>query len=196
MAQESENYVEGNKKGVAQDIGFTLGGIAFGAGVLGIVLFVLNYFNIVSLSTLSPSLSFLPHRSPTQLPPPSPTQSTSPTRGNAVFTPSLNPESQKGSLIDSYNVFYTLVGKVTAISPSAAQSGKYTIEVTSRDGSQVYRMTEVGGPDIVKSSTGNRKMEFKEIRQGDDVLVDVSVTPSKTSPEPKIFLSQITILSR
>src|SRR3989344_313908 len=61
MDQQNPNYVE--NENLKSEVSFLALGIAAGIAILLIILFTLNYFNILSLSTLYPKqLGWLPHR--------------------------------------------------------------------------------------------------------------------------------------
>lgn len=112
-----------------------------------------------------------------------------------TFTPTFNPESQKGPLVSSFTVSYTLVGKVTNITP-AKTAGKYTIEITSRNGAQKYTMTDIGGEGILTTTNKTKKISWEELKPGDDVIVDLSVSPDKETGKSTVFIGQIAVLSR
>lgn len=76
LPENQPNPFEQKKNALLEGVEFGLGGILLGIGTFFLMLFVLNYFNIVSLSQVFPNqLSWLPHRGVPSGTPPTPIQS-------------------------------------------------------------------------------------------------------------------------
>lgn len=135
---------------------------------------LLNYFNVLSLSEMFPSaFGWLPvqNKDTSSL-----NQTDGPTprsEEEIMFDPQGDPKAEKGELVKSYVVLYTLTGRITKIAPSTTPD-KYDIELTSTTGSQRYEMKGVGGEGVLKGNRPN--VEWSDVTPGMEAIINVSVT--------------------
>ncbi len=170
----------------------TFVGVMLGGAIVVVLLLalVLNYFNFFPLSQSYPSVfGWLPHYTKTASVVTTP-KSRVPQDNS--FTPSLDASSQKGKLVKSATVVYTLEGKITKITPNGTN---YNLEITSLDGSQIYNAINLGGENILRGSKSGGPIQWSELGAGDDVLVNLSVS-SDASGKEIVSVGQILVNNR
>lgn len=154
--------------------------IMIGIGVVLVIILalMLNYLNFFPLSENYPrAFGWLPHQTSGVATPKVKNQQSV---DNSSFTPSLNPESQKGPLVKSATVVYTLQGKITKVAPNGSN---YNLEITSFNGGQIYNAINIGGKGVLRGAKSGGEIAWDKLSPGDDVLVNVSASMDSSGKE-------------
>lgn len=153
---------------------------------------LLNYFGVVPVSDVYPGLSFLPKKGTpvTGVLENAKTADLAPAGSGPIFAPGLT-QASIGKLVDNYTVLYTLRGKVTKV--ESLGGGKYDVTVSAFDGSQTYKMDGVGGDGILKQA--NKPIDWKDLKEGSDVIVQLNVNSVKDSDKPQVVVAQIQVVA-
>ncbi|MDO8452585.1 MAG: hypothetical protein Q7S79_02430 [bacterium] len=166
-----------------------VGGVAI--ALLGLL--TLNYFGILPLNEVYPGLSFLPRKGASKAPAGTleNARTSNPVPlGGMIFTPGLTAASS-GKLVDNYTILYTLKGKVQKVEQNG---GKYDVTVGAFDGSQTYKMNGLSGEGILKKM--NKPLDWKDLKAGSDVIVELNVNSPKTiDGQPTVLVAQIQVVA-
>lgn len=191
-----EQPAEKKQNVLLQEFEFGVGGVLLGIGTFLLMLFVLNYFNIVSLSLVFPKyFGFLPHRPVAQGVPSGTLQNftqreaptgASPTPIQSAPTPTpILPIPLSSPLVQGVSLYYRLSGVVEEV--QAQENGDLSIKLRSSDGI-IYPQSFVLSSTqtiVSKKGKGLGGVALSDIKEGDKLelvyTVDLKTNQSLVS---------------
>lgn len=200
---EYPQYNAQQKASFLKNLWFGSGGVLLGLLFLVLIIVILNYFNIISLSKINPDLfGFLPHRPIVTSPTPTGNFTPVPTK------PLVNLEScdvtKEGNALVSKVETIPLNGKNIIFGDFRGNINKVTfdeakksakVEVISSKGEQEYTFTVNEEKDFVHDLADDKNKPLSILAQGQVVTMSFNCFPEKPKNE-QFKITRITITSR